>query len=39
MALTFAAEGMDREELRDSCGRGGSRLAIGAVELAAERER
>ena len=39
VALSFAIDGMDREELRDALCRRRGRLAISAEELAAERER
>src|SRR5215468_685601 len=39
VALSFAADGMDREELRDALRMRRARLAISAEELAAERER
>ena len=39
VALSFATDGMDREELRDALCRRRGRLAISAEELAAERER
>ena len=39
VALSFAVDGMDREELRDALCRRRGRLAISAEELAAERER
>jgi DNA-binding PadR family transcriptional regulator len=39
VALSFAVDGMDREELRDALCRRRGRLAISAGELAAERER
>ena len=39
VALSFAVDGMDREELRDELCRRRRRLAISAEELAAERER
>ena len=39
VALSFAVDGMDREELRDALRLRRGRLAISAEELAAERER
>jgi DNA-binding PadR family transcriptional regulator len=39
VALSFAVDGMDREELRDGLRMRRARLAISAEELAAERER
>ena len=39
VALSFAVDGMDREELRDALCRRRGRLAISAEELAADRER
>src|SRR5215471_14278555 len=39
VALSFAVDGMDREELRDALRTRRARLAISAEELAAERER
>jgi len=39
VALSFAIDGMDREELRDALRLRRGRLAISAEELAAERER
>src|SRR5271165_5741502 len=39
VALTFAVDDMDREELREALRNRRNRLAIGAAELTAERER
>lgn len=39
VALAFAVDGMDREELRDALRNRRNRLAIGAAEIIAERER
>lgn len=39
VALTFAAHGMDREELRQTLRARRDKLAIGAAEMAADRER
>jgi DNA-binding PadR family transcriptional regulator len=39
VALTFAVDDMDREELREALRNRRNRLAVGAAELTAERER